>query len=193
MIVSPCRSRRMVKWNLQHSRGLLILITVLVLMAVCSGQASSSGSFENRFATAASNSIVPLIAVGELSLYAEGSQGRREAMQGARALIATGILTEALKYTVREKRPLSSSTDSFPSGHASAAFAMAAVWGEYHPKYSWLGYGTAAVIGWSRVELREHRWTDVAAGALLGHFVAKHFATKRVVITPNGLALQSKF
>ena len=176
-----------------NSKPFLATMALITVLAACCGQACGSSSLTNHIAATASDSIVPFVALGELSLYMDHSQGNREAIQGAEAMAATGFLTEALKDIVREKRPNGTTLDSFPSGHTSAAFAVATAWGEYHPRYQWLGYTAASVIGWSRVELGEHRWTDVAAGALLGHFTAKSFVRKHVALTPNGVAFQNKF
>ena len=75
-------------------------------------------------------------------------------------------------------RPRPSGTDppipmpdnpSFPSGHASSAFAAAAVLAVFAPR--WLGalfLAVAALVGISRIELGVHYVSDVAAGAALG-------------------------
>jgi undecaprenyl-diphosphatase len=58
---------------------------------------------------------------------------------------------------------------SFPSGHASSAFAAAAALAVFAPR--WLGaafLAVAALIGVSRTELGVHYATDVIAGAILG-------------------------
>jgi membrane-associated phospholipid phosphatase len=60
---------------------------------------------------------------------------------------------------------------AFPSGHATAAFSLARVASEYHPKYKWLWYGIAARIAWSRVKVNAHDWDDVIAGAALGCWI----------------------
>lgn len=113
---------------------------------------------------------------------------KQELVQGTKALVATGLATELLKHIVQEKRPFSDDHDSFPSGHTSLAFAAATVVSDYHPKYEVLAYSAASVVGWSRVEDGKHRWREVIAGALLGHFVAKQFTSKHIAITPQGIA-----
>jgi membrane-associated phospholipid phosphatase len=92
------------------------LVAVLALMA------GSVHADTDHFARAASDSIVPFIVVGEAALL---SVEKQEAVQGAKSLLVTGLATELLKATVREKRPNSDALTSFPSGHTSAAFAMA--------------------------------------------------------------------
>lgn len=70
-------------------------------------------------------------------------------------------------------RPDGSDSQSFPSGHATAAFTVAAMQAHYHPRQSLLWYGGATLIGASRVQLERHYWHDVIAGAALGYFTAQ--------------------
>lgn len=65
--------------------------------------------------------------------------------------------------------------DSFPSGHATQAFAIASVVAA-HTESLWLAggvYGMASLVGLARVERREHYLSDVLVGALLGTAVGK--------------------
>ncbi|NOY43848.1 MAG: phosphatase PAP2 family protein [Deltaproteobacteria bacterium] len=57
---------------------------------------------------------------------------------------------------------------SFPSGHTTFAFAVAAVAAERVPGAGWVAYPLAALVGWSRLHDDEHWASDVAAGAVLG-------------------------
>ena len=144
---------------------------------------------EDRLGRFGSDLLVPFLIVGELTLLQDGENGREEAIQGARALLVTGLVTEALKAAVRERRPDSSGMDSFPSGHASLAFAMATVLAEYKPKSTWLAYSTATFIGVSRVSADEHHWYDVVAGAAIGCVVATHVTDKHLMLSSDGLCL----
>ena len=79
------------------------------------------------------------------------------------------------RYTIR--RP---STSSFPSGHASAAFAAATILTGWDGKRSApLWFTIASVVGLSRAYVRIHHASDVVAGALFG--VALATAAKRIV------------
>jgi membrane-associated phospholipid phosphatase len=81
---------------------------------------------------------------------------------------------ELLKLATNERRPDDPhSHDSFPSAHTAAAFALASNLSAYYPRQAPFWYVGAAAIGWSRVELRRHRTTDVLAGAALGYWVGK--------------------
>lgn len=140
-----------------------------------------------------SDAVVPYLLVGGLTLAMDGEDGKREAWDAAKALAVTGAVTQVLKLTIREKRPNGPDMDSFPSGHTSVAFAMATCLADYKPETAWWAYGMAAAIGYSRVRINAHDWDDVAAGALIGYFVAKQFTDGRdrdVAVTPTGIALR---
>ena len=63
---------------------------------------------------------------------------------------------------------------SFPSGHATNAFATATAIAEhYHGIVPYVAYTLAAAVAYSRVNDNVHWPSDVVAGALIGHAVAK--------------------
>ncbi|MFI5338168.1 MAG: phosphatase PAP2 family protein, partial [Opitutales bacterium] len=64
---------------------------------------------------------------------------------------------------------------SFPSGHAAQAFAVATVIAEHYPHWWWQGvcYGSAALVGYARIEQNAHFASDVVAGGILGWAVAR--------------------
>ena len=76
------------------------------------------------------------------------------------------------------RTPLSS---SFPSGHASAAFTATGVLAHGDPLWP-LYYGVAVIVASSRVYVKIHHASDVAAGALLG--VALGAAARHLWPTP---------
>jgi len=70
---------------------------------------------------------------------------------------------------------------SFPSGHATAAFAVATVFAHRYRQHRWVpfvAYGLASVIAFSRVTNQAHFPSDVFLGASLG-FAISEFAVLR--------------
>jgi membrane-associated phospholipid phosphatase len=97
----------------------------------------------------------------------------QQALRAADAVGVSVLLAEGIKRLTGVPRPDNGAPDSFPSGHASAAFAMATVRSQFRPGQAWEWYGAATVISVSRVRLNRHRWTDVLAGAALGIAVGR--------------------
>ena len=90
------------------------------------------------------------------------------------AAIVNFAYTELIKVAVGRERPNGQDNKSFPSGHTSNAFSLAAV-AERH--YGWkLGvpaYLLAGVVGASRIQQDKHYLSDVVAGATLGYIVGR--------------------
>ena len=60
---------------------------------------------------------------------------------------------------------------SFPSGHATTAFAAAFLWAAFLPRFRWALYTLAALVALSRVYLGVHFPFDVTYGAILGALI----------------------
>ena len=99
------------------------------------------------------------------------------------ALVAASLASGALKDLVgRVRPPLAHDSltalvtlpadPSFPSGHATSAFAAAGVVAAMHPRLRAPVLALAALVALSRVYLGVHYPTDVLAGALLGLAIA---------------------
>jgi membrane-associated phospholipid phosphatase len=101
------------------------------------------------------------------------------------AFFVNGAYTSVLKVAVGRERPNGQDEKSFPSGHASNAFALAAVV-ERH--YGWKAgipaYALASAVGVSRLQRNKHYLSDVLAGATLGYVVG------RTVVRVNGRPLE---
>lgn len=122
------------------------------------------------------------------SLTNDAPQARETSLLTGEAVGDSLAVSEVLRLVSRRNRPAiddaqgkffsSGPTDSsFPSNHATAAWAMASVIGDEYP--GWLSrtavYGAAAGVSVSRVLAEQHFPSDVvigsAAGWLIGHYV----------------------
>ena len=156
--------------------------------------------------------------------YLAGTLGNDEkalavAEDGLSALIiAGGIITPAIKIVAGRSRPSEntgvadfrpfSGGSSFPSGHATRAFALAAVISERYDEtwVTWPSYTLASLAGVARSYHDLHFASDVLAGAIIGTWVGKSVASHnkqlrsgRVVLLPEiapglvGVRMVSKF
>jgi membrane-associated phospholipid phosphatase len=125
---------------------------------------------------------VPAAAAG-MTLFLRDWEG---AKQLGKSLVATALVTEALKQAVREKSP-NGEPHAFPSGHASIAFSGASF---IQIRYGWAygipAYLAAGFIGYTRVATDNHRTHDVIAGAAIGILSNVIFTTAchRVSVVP---------
>ncbi len=170
----------------RRAASALIPLSVIVMSGAVSAlpaQADSPDFPGARFASGSGNILYLAAGIG-LPLLRDGHGGRNHAVRAADALGTSVLLAEGLKFIVREKRPDGSSRDSFPSGHATAAFAVATMESQWHPREAPLWYLGAAVISASRVATDRHYTQDVIAGAALGYFTARLELSR-----PRGLIL----
>jgi PAP2 superfamily len=109
------------------------------------------------------------------------------------AQVMAETLTIALKQATRRLRPEGSGF-SFPSGHATAAFASATVLQRH---FGWKvgvpAYAVASYVAASRVEMKRHYLSDVAFGAALGIIAGRtvkvghgHQLMLTPMVTPDG-------
>ncbi len=167
----------------------------------------------------AAYAALALGAVAGLSLVVDDHRLTRTAVLGGESELFAFGLYEALQIAVERQRP-SQGADaddarplryaahghSFPSGHATAAFALATVvadeW-KAEPAVGVAAYTLAALVGLSRLESRAHWPTDVAGGALVGWAMATGVEschlTSGLALAPAvaawgpALALQARF
>lgn len=134
-----------------------------------------------------------------ISRWTGNERMQRVSSLSAEALLNSGLYSTVLKRMTSRTRPAAGGTGeffvshpeagqsatSFPSGHATGAFAVAAVVAhEFSDKrwVPWMAYGTASLIAVSRVGLGRHFPSDILAGAVLGNSMG------RMVVYRNGVA-----
>jgi membrane-associated phospholipid phosphatase len=89
----------------------------------------------------------------------------------------TALVVQVLKFVTDRRRPNLSNDQSFPSGHAASAFALAAVMSsEYHDKPLVVAgsYGFAAAVSFARVGGLNHFPSDVLVGAVIGELIGRY-------------------
>ncbi len=143
-------------------------------------------------------------------LIGKTTKNKRAAETGilvAEALIDTTIVTQTLKFATQRPRPLSkdgngrffTGGNSFPSGHSSSIWSLAAVIdGEYGKKRLLIRfgvYGLATAVSVSRYTGRNHFLSDILVGGAIGwgigHFVyLKHHDTS--LDAPDGTRKTTK-
>ncbi len=154
-------------------KKLLPLLTVICWTTIVT--AASADSFDQDVSQFISDegTIIYLGTGVVLPLLLDGKNGKNHSLRVVDSLGTSLLVCEGLKAVTDVKRPDSDSRDSFPSCHATLAFAVATMQSEYQPKYTLLWYAGASAIAYSRVNLNRHRWTEVLAGAAIGYGIAK--------------------
>lgn len=125
-----------------------------------------------------------LIVAGAVSNNTRMRDAGRDSLEAE--ILAAGIVTPLLKRGFGRARPIqdegahsfhpfSSDHHSFPSGHATNAFALATAIAGHYDRWvvPTVVYTVASGVAVSRVNDRAHFPSDVIAGALIGHAVAK--------------------
>ncbi|MDR2804603.1 MAG: phosphatase PAP2 family protein [Dysgonamonadaceae bacterium] len=114
-------------------------------------------------------------------------KGWRMALKASACLVPVMIVTQFAKYILFPGTPRPTlyfepgalrliegvkqlTTESFPSGHTSASFALATFFALYwpHKQWHWILALLAFTVSYARVYLSQHFITDVYAGMLLG-------------------------
>jgi PAP2 superfamily len=122
------------------------------------------------------------------------SYAQQTALLAGEAIVSSGVATVVMKDVDRRLRPLDIPRNgnfsdtwfkskrswindgSFPSEHAVAAFSVATVITRRYGMHKWVpyvAYGTAGLIGFSRVTTSGHFASDVFMGAALGYSITR--------------------
>ena len=130
---------------------------------------------------------VLVAAVGVVIVWAQLNHQRGARKFGLIALavfVISGLAVQAMKLLAGRPRPgaglsmwdafhlsLTGGMNSFPSGHATTSFALAAVLAARFPRAAWPCYGLAVLVAMGRVVGGSHFPSDVLAGTALGLLV----------------------
>lgn len=113
------------------------------------------------------------IGVFSAGRISRGDNFRATSYDLSQAIIVNGVYTEALKLTVRRERPDGSNNLSFPSGHASSAFAIASVVAHHYRKLAIPAYAFGTFVAVSRMAAEKHHFSDIVAGSGLGWSIGR--------------------
>ena len=116
-------------------------------------------------------------------------------------IIASGLITPTLKYSIGRLRPAQTSDtfafrpfsghQSFPSGHATQAFAVATVVSSHYSEW-WqqcLAYGSATLVDIARVQQNAHFASDVVVGSAIGWAVGRAIVRRHDLHAAPGYTL----
>lgn len=125
------------------------------------------------------------------------------AMMALQSYLISGLIVKIPKYLMGRARPNAwwepepnewqgpGNGKSFPSGHATSAFAVASVVAYQYRDRPWIpitSFGLATLAGISRLYDNKHWVSDVFAGAVLGtvtgYFICRQYERKAIRITP---------
>jgi membrane-associated phospholipid phosphatase len=140
--------------------------TVIIFIATVAALDSAKQVLADGLQTA--GDVLQLVlpaAAASLTFSHRDGQG---ALELGESMAATLGITYPLKYTITAERP-NEAWHSFPSGHTSISFSAAEF---MNKRYGWHygvpAFAAASLVGYSRVESRQHYPQDVVAGAAIG-------------------------
>lgn len=107
---------------------------------------------------------------------------RKSLFCGWSSLLIALLITWILKIFIMRLRPDMALADgfSFPSGHATAVFAVYPLFGKLSKKFAYYWLGFAVLILISRLYLGVHYFSDVIGGALVGLLVGGYILNSKL-------------
>ncbi|MCR5680307.1 MAG: phosphatase PAP2 family protein [Prevotella sp.] len=145
------------------------ILTLLILFVAVSAWGQKSDFVDDLLQHAPMGSVFVLKACEFESASASWEE---LALTAGCSYVLAAATTYSMKQIVRERRPDKSDRRSFPSGHATFAFAGASTlsheFGHLSPWVTIGGYGVATLTAVHRVMLDRHYLHDVCAGAAIG-------------------------
>ncbi len=138
--------------------------------------------------------LYPAVLFGSYYLYGLTSKNKRArqiALGGTQAFVMAAISSQVIKHLFHRHRPSQNTPPnpylwegpykgwdytSFPSGHTTAAFAIASLMQKVYKDKPWVGflsYSIATGVGLSRVYDNVHWPSDVLIGAALGYAIGQ--------------------
>lgn len=182
---------------------------------VLAHRTATTGTIGDKVTLVGHGALTPVV-LGGMYLYgraADDAKIQKTVLLSVESFVITGVFVQTLKYTAHRHRPdtndpahtldgaslkRSSSTMSFPSGHASSAFAVATVIaGEYdNAVIPPIAYTIAAITSLNRVSHNAHWSSDAFVGSAIGYFtgkaiVAAHRNTRENTFSLAPLLLES--
>jgi hypothetical protein len=174
------------KWEIPVAAATGVLIGVGDTRVA--NQVSNSPSL-NGHSDTASTVITDSLVGASAATYLVGCFGwRQHALSpGLSALTATGFAvlnSGVLKLSTNRQRPNTSGStgefwdggNSFPSGHTTAAWAVASSLAHSYPQHRWVkwgAYSAAIAVGVLRITAHKHYPSDVMIGGTLGYVVGE--------------------
>jgi membrane-associated phospholipid phosphatase len=170
--------------------------------AVGSKAILNGGADKNSLRDAAPT-VALAVGTGLYAAFIRDPDGYRETWALIEAGVFSSATAEILGVAAGRERPDGTSSpnqwrqggDSFPSLHASAAFAVGTVFAESgSDDYRWIrriiGYGIAAGTGYVRMKENVHWLSDTVAGAALGIATARFVLNRPATASVAALQFQ---
>ena len=124
-----------------------------------------------------------------MSFPSHNQHWRETGFLAGEAALNSLIPIEVMKYSLGRERPYQKNGSgaffqgggSFPSEHATAAWAIAGVFAHEYPGTfpKLVSYGLASAVSFSRVHAGQHFPSDVFVGSVIGYLIAQSVYTRR--------------